>query len=87
MAWDAEDAHCSLTHRLDPCDVSFCTQQGEEEPDESRNKEDKPDPGIPVRKAGRPGRKRKQPVVSGSNPIMPGRVHCGVYGFSNLYYY
>lgn len=61
----------ALTHRLDTCAVSFSTQQGEEEPDESRNKEEKPDPGIPVRKAGRPGRKRKQPVVSRRAPVMP----------------
>ncbi|XP_058020675.1 DNA (cytosine-5)-methyltransferase 3A [Ahaetulla prasina] len=41
-------------------------KQGEEDPEENRNKEEKPDPGIPVRKVGRPGRKRKQPVVETS---------------------
>ncbi|XP_078237236.1 DNA (cytosine-5)-methyltransferase 3A [Pogona vitticeps] len=40
--------------------------KGEEEPDENRNKDEKPDPGIAVRKAGRPGRKRKQPVMESS---------------------
>nr|XP_060610770.1 DNA (cytosine-5)-methyltransferase 3A [Anolis sagrei ordinatus] len=41
-------------------------KQGEEEADENRNKDEKPDPGIPARKAGRPGRKRKQPVAESS---------------------
>ncbi|XP_053106281.1 DNA (cytosine-5)-methyltransferase 3A isoform X1 [Hemicordylus capensis] len=40
--------------------------QGEVESGENRNKEETPDPGIPMRKAGRPGRKRKQPVVESS---------------------
>ncbi|XP_062979751.1 DNA (cytosine-5)-methyltransferase 3A isoform X2 [Elgaria multicarinata webbii] len=41
--------------------------KSEEDLDDNRSKEEKPDPGIPVRKAGRPGRKRKQPVVESSD--------------------
>lgn len=59
---------CLLTQELRRILSIFLSwKQGEEDPEENRNKEEKPDPGIPVRKVGRPGRKRKQPVVSGSH--------------------
>lgn len=50
---------------LGACSLPLLSQQAEVEASENCNKEEKLDPGIPVRKAGRPGRKRKQPVVSG----------------------
>ncbi|XP_067150608.1 DNA (cytosine-5)-methyltransferase 3A isoform X3 [Apteryx mantelli] len=41
-------------------------KQGEEEPEENQSKEEKQDPGTPMRKAGRPGRKRKHAQVESS---------------------
>ncbi|KAM6323568.1 DNA (cytosine-5)-methyltransferase 3A [Aegotheles albertisi] len=43
------------------------THKGEEEPEESPSKEEKPEPGTPMRKAGRPGRKRKHAQVESSD--------------------
>ncbi|KAJ7426272.1 hypothetical protein WISP_17438 [Willisornis vidua] len=39
--------------------LSVSGSQGEEEPEENPSKEEKQEPGTPMRKAGRPGRKRK----------------------------
>ncbi|XP_027559084.1 DNA (cytosine-5)-methyltransferase 3A, partial [Neopelma chrysocephalum] len=41
--------------------------QGEEEPEENPSKEEKQEPGTPMRKAGRPGRKRKNAQVESSD--------------------
>ncbi|KAM9196916.1 DNA (cytosine-5)-methyltransferase 3A isoform 1-T1 [Mergus octosetaceus] len=43
------------------------THKGEEEPEENQSKEEKQDPGTPMRKAGRPGRKRKHAQVESSD--------------------
>ncbi|NWR38557.1 DNM3A methyltransferase, partial [Tachuris rubrigastra] len=40
---------------------------GEEEPEENPSKEEKQEPGTPMRKAGRPGRKRKNAQVESSD--------------------
>lgn len=44
--------------------LSVSGWQGEEEPEENPSKEEKQEPGTPMRKAGRPGRKRKHAQVS-----------------------
>ncbi|OPJ75512.1 hypothetical protein AV530_009631 [Patagioenas fasciata monilis] len=41
--------------------------KGEEEPEEHQSKEEKQEPGTPMRKAGRPGRKRKHAQVESSD--------------------
>ncbi|KYO40230.1 DNA (cytosine-5)-methyltransferase 3A-like [Alligator mississippiensis] len=41
-------------------------RKGEEEPEENQSKEEKQEPGTPMRKAGRPGRKRKHTPVESS---------------------
>ncbi|XP_054052201.1 DNA (cytosine-5)-methyltransferase 3A isoform X1 [Rissa tridactyla] len=43
------------------------THKGEEEPEENQSKEEKQEPGTPMRKAGRPGRKRKHAQVESSD--------------------
>ncbi|CAM9932773.1 unnamed protein product [Bubo scandiacus] len=43
------------------------THKGEEEPEENQSKEEKQEPGTPMRKAGRPGRKRKYAQVESSD--------------------
>ncbi|KAL8184935.1 UNVERIFIED_CONTAM: hypothetical protein K2H54_032788 [Gekko kuhli] len=48
QAWHVQDP-------LFPLKITPYLCQGEEKSDENRNKEEKPDPGIPMRKAGRPG--------------------------------
>lgn len=48
--------------------LSVSGSQGEEEPEENPSKEEKQEPGTPMRKAGRPGRKRKHAQVSQRAP-------------------
>ena len=48
--------------------LSVSGSQGEEEPEENQSKEEKQEPGTPMRKAGRPGRKRKHAQVSQRAP-------------------
>uniref|UniRef100_A0A8C6ZWQ3 DNA (cytosine-5)-methyltransferase N-terminal domain-containing protein n=1 Tax=Nothoprocta perdicaria TaxID=30464 RepID=A0A8C6ZWQ3_NOTPE len=46
-------------------------REGEEEPEENASKEERQEPGTPMRKAGRPGRKRKHAQVSAPAPAPP----------------
>ncbi|NWZ99307.1 DNM3A methyltransferase, partial [Nesospiza acunhae] len=48
---------------------------GEEEPEENASKEEKQEPGTPMRKAGRPGRKRKHAQVS-TGTVPAGSTGC-----------
>lgn len=47
-----------MAHRL-----CLCPQEGEEQA-EARGKEERQEPSTTARKVGRPGRKRKHPLVS-----------------------
>lgn len=50
-------------------------QEGEE-PEEARGKEERQEPSTTARKVGRPGRKRKHPLVSVWHPLPPSaRTH------------
>ncbi|XP_058657747.1 DNA (cytosine-5)-methyltransferase 3A [Ammospiza nelsoni] len=53
-----------------PSREALDTHKGEEEPEETPSKEEKQEPGTPMRKAGRPGRKRKhaQQAESSDSP-------------------
>uniref|UniRef100_A0A8C8AE74 DNA (cytosine-5-)-methyltransferase n=1 Tax=Otus sunia TaxID=257818 RepID=A0A8C8AE74_9STRI len=50
-----------------PGSPSCSAARGEEEPEENQSKEEKQEPGTPMRKAGRPGRKRKHAQVESSD--------------------
>ncbi|XP_041875835.1 DNA (cytosine-5)-methyltransferase 3A-like isoform X2 [Corvus kubaryi] len=50
-----------------PSREALDTHKGEEEPEENPSKEEKQEPGTPMRKAGRPGRKRKHAQVESSD--------------------
>lgn len=65
--------------------LSVSGWQGEEEPEENPSKEEKQEPGTPMRKAGRPGRKRKHAQVSQRVPgpggwwwVSPSGLSCPV---------
>lgn len=47
--------------------VCLCPQEGEEQ-EEARTKEERQEPSTTARKVGRPGRKRKHPLVSVTAP-------------------
>ncbi|XP_050827874.1 DNA (cytosine-5)-methyltransferase 3A, partial [Serinus canaria] len=50
-----------------PSREALDTHKGEEEPEENSSKEEKQEPGTPMRKAGRPGRKRKHAQAESSD--------------------
>lgn len=58
--WGGEEARGiqPWLHRL-----CLCPQEGEEQ-EEARGKEERQEPSTTARKVGRPGRKRKHPLVS-----------------------
>lgn len=62
--------------------LSVSGSQGEEEPEENPSKEEKQEPGTPMRKAGRPGRKRKHAQVSQRAPRPGGWWRCPLVGLS-----
>lgn len=58
--------------------VYLCPQEGEEQ-EEARAKEERQEPSTTARKVGRPGRKRKHPLVSVMPPQPPNtRTHTDV---------